>query len=65
MTPFEHSYHTMNMRCVTTVYELTPFNNTIIKENVFYPMFLFALCVAVFAGSVEIDAAVNKRCSDV
>lgn len=28
-------------------------------------MFLFALCVAVFAGLVEIDTAVNKRCSDV
>lgn len=53
------------MRCVTTVHELTSFNNTTIKGNVFYPMFLFALCVAVFAGLVEIDAAVNKRCSDV
>lgn len=53
------------MRCVTTLHELTSFNNTIIKENVFYPMFLFALCVAMFAGLVEIDAAVNKRCSDV
>lgn len=28
-------------------------------------MVLFALCVTVFAGSVEIDAAVNKRCSEV